>query len=102
MINKMANGVSTILLFICSHEVWVKVIGPRPCANACANVNPVFTCQSYDITISTSTKNDLVRFSCAYALLMTTQFSLAYTYVIMLMSTSFHLLTHVLMLILMR
>ena len=26
MINKMADEVSAILLFICSHEVWIKVI----------------------------------------------------------------------------
>ena len=26
MINKMADEASAILLFICSHEVWVKVI----------------------------------------------------------------------------
>ena len=41
--------------------------GPRPCAYACAYVDPVFTSQSYDMGISTSTKNELVRFSCAYA-----------------------------------
>ena len=43
------------------------MIGPGPYAYACANVDPVFTCQSYDISISTSTKNKLVRFPCAYA-----------------------------------
>ena len=43
------------------------MIGPRPCAYACANVDPVFTSESYDIRISTNTKNKLARFSCAYA-----------------------------------
>ena len=43
------------------------MIGPRPCAYACAYVDPVFTSQSYDVSISTSTKNELVRFSCVYA-----------------------------------
>ena len=43
------------------------MIGLRPCAYPCAYVDPVFTCQSYDISISTSTNNELVRFSCAYA-----------------------------------
>ena len=66
MINKMADASSAILLFICSHEVWVKVAYDStsfspvkatnkhkykhkknqlvrfPCANA--YVNPVFTC----------------------------------------------------------
>ena len=42
------------------------MIGPRPCAFPCAYVDPVFTSQSYD-SISTSTKNELVRFSCAHA-----------------------------------
>ena len=45
------------------------MIGPRPCAY----VDPVFTSQSYDISISTvkhkhkHKKNELVHFSCAYA-----------------------------------
>ena len=43
------------------------MIGLRPCAYPCAYVDPVFTCQSYDISISTNTNNELVRFSCAYA-----------------------------------
>ena len=43
------------------------MIGPQLCAYPCAYVDPVFTSQSYDISISTSTKNELVRFSCAYA-----------------------------------
>ena len=32
------------------------MIGPRPCADACAYVDPVFTSQSYDISISISTR----------------------------------------------
>ena len=32
------------------------MIGPRPYAYACAYVDPVFTSQRYDITISTSTR----------------------------------------------
>ena len=43
------------------------MIGLRPCAYPCAYVDPVFTSQSYDISISTSTNNEVVRFSCAYA-----------------------------------
>ena len=49
MINKMADEVSAILLFICLYEVRVKVtynIGPWPYAYACAYVDPVFTSQS--------------------------------------------------------
>ena len=30
------------------------MIGPRPCAYACAYVDPVFTSQSYNISLSTS------------------------------------------------
>ena len=58
MINKMADEASAILLLICSHKVWVKwpMIGPRPCAHASAYVDPVFTCQRYDISISTGTR----------------------------------------------
>ena len=63
------------------------MIGPRPCAYPCAYVDPVLNSQSCDISISTSTKNELVRFSCAYAYA--------------LCRPSFHLLTHVLMLMLM-
>ena len=51
------------------------MIGPRPCAN----VDPVFTSESYEIRISTSTKNKLVRFLVLMLMLMSTQFSLAYT-----------------------
>ena len=87
----MADEASAILLLICSHEAWGKVAytGPQPCAYACAYVDPVFTCQSYDMGISTSTRrtNFVVRFSCAYAYA--------------LCRPSFHLLTHVLVLTLM-
>ena len=42
------------------------MIGPQSCAYACAYVDPVFTSQSYDINHKHK-KNELVRFSCAYA-----------------------------------
>ena len=42
------------------------MIGPWPCAHACVYVHPVFTSQSYDISISTSTRR-MVCFSFAYA-----------------------------------
>ena len=52
--------------------------GPRPCASACAYVDPVFTSQSYDISISTSVRRkNLSAF--LPLMLMLTQFSLAYT-----------------------
>ena len=43
---------------------WSKwpMIGPRPCAHPCTYVDPVLTSQSYDISISTSTNNELVPF----------------------------------------
>ena len=48
------------------------MIGRRPCAYACAYVNPVFTSQSYDIQHKHKhKKNELVHFSCAYALVKT-------------------------------
>ena len=54
------------------------MIGPRPCASACAYVDPVFTSQSYDISISTSVRRkNLSAF--LPLMLMLTQFSLAYT-----------------------
>ena len=43
------------------------MIGPRPSAYACAYVDPVFTSQSYNISMSTSTSANLSGFSCAYA-----------------------------------
>ena len=81
MLNKMSDETSAMLLLICSHEVWVKaIIGPRPCAYACAYVDPVFTSQSYDISISTTTRRtNLSVFLVLMLMLMSTQFSLAYT-----------------------
>ena len=32
------------------------MIGPRPCAYSCAYVDPVFISQSYDISITVSTR----------------------------------------------
>ena len=52
------------------------MIGPQPCAYACAEVDPV-TSQSYDISISTRRKN-LSVFLVLMPMLMSTQFSLAY------------------------
>ena len=52
------------------------MIGPQPCAYACAYVDPVFTSQSYD---STSTRRtNLSVFLVLMLMLMSTQFSLAY------------------------
>ena len=55
-----------------------RMIGPRPCAYACAYVDPVFTSQSYDISTSTRRAN-LSVFLMLMLMLMSTQFSLAYT-----------------------
>ena len=54
------------------------MIGSRPCAYACAYVDPVFTCQSYDISANTRRTN-LSIFLVLMFMLMLTQFSLAYT-----------------------
>ena len=54
------------------------MIGPRPCAYACAYVDPVFTSQSYDISISTGTRRTNLSVFLVL-MLMSTQFSLAYT-----------------------
>ena len=58
MINEMSDEAYAILLLLCSHEVWVKVTYDwfTSCAYACAYVDPVFISQSYDISISTSTR----------------------------------------------
>ena len=53
------------------------MIGPRPCAYACAYVDSVFTSQSYDV--STSTRRHLPVFLVFMFMLMSTQFSLAFT-----------------------
>ena len=62
------------------------MIGPLPCAYACAYVDPVFTSQSYDINISTGRTN----------------LSVFLVLILMPMSNQSSLLTHVLMLILVR
>ena len=54
MINKMTHETSAILLLICSHEVCVKVT--YDWSTALCLCHPVFTSQSYDISISTSTR----------------------------------------------
>ena len=58
MINKMSEEASAILLLICSHEVWVKLIYDwfTACAYVCAYVDPNFISQSYDTSISTTTR----------------------------------------------
>ena len=83
MINKMADEASAILLLICSHEVWVKVTydWSMAWAYACAYVDPVFTSQSYDIRIRTSTRR--------------TNLSGFLVLVLSLCRPSFHLRTHV-------
>ena len=56
------------------------MISPRRCAYACAYVDPVFTCQSYDISVSTSTRRTNLSVFLVLMLmlmLMSTQFSLA-------------------------
>ena len=52
------------------------MIGPRPCAYACAYADPVFTSQSYDI--STSIRRANLSVFLVMLMLMSTQFSLAY------------------------
>ena len=54
------------------------MIGSRPCAYACGYVDPVFISQSYDISISTSTRRTNLSVFLVL-ILMSTQFSLAYT-----------------------
>jgi len=53
------------------------MIGPRPCAYACAYVDPVFTSQSYQININTSTRRTNL-YVFLVLMLLSTQFSLAY------------------------
>ena len=84
MINKMSDEASAILLLICSHEVWVKLIYDwfTACAYASAYLDPVFTSQSYDISKSTTTRRtNLFVFlvDMLMLMLMSTQFSLTYT-----------------------
>ena len=55
------------------------MIGLRPCAYACAYVDPVFTSQKYDISIlSKSTRTNLSMFLVLMLMFMSTRFSLAY------------------------
>ena len=60
-----------------------RMIGPRPCAYACAYVDPVFTSQSYDVSKNTSTRRTNLSVFLALMLLvlmlMSTQLSLPYT-----------------------
>ena len=56
------------------------MISPWPCAYACAYVDPVFTSQSYDISVSTSTRRtnlSVFPVLMLMLMLMSTQFSLA-------------------------
>ena len=56
------------------------MIGPRPCVYACAYVATVFTSESYDISITISTRRtNLSVLLVLILMLMSTQFSLAYT-----------------------
>ena len=72
------------------------MIGLRPCAYYCAYVNPVFTSQSYDISISTSTRRTNLSLFLVLMLntLMSTQFPLAYicAYAYVLMKTRLNFL----------
>ena len=82
MMNEMSDEASAILPLICSHEVWVKVTYDwfTACAYACAYFDPVFIGQSYEISISTTTRRtNLSMLPVVMIMLMSTQFSLAYT-----------------------
>ena len=63
------------------------MIGPRPCAYACAYVDPVFTSQSYDIIKHKCKKNVLARFSCAYTYAYVDSVFICFTDVLVLMLT---------------
>ena len=76
MINKMADEASAILLFICSHEVWVNVTYDWSMALYLCRSS--FSSQSYDISTSTRRTN-LSVFLVLMLMLMSTQFSLAHT-----------------------
>ena len=52
------------------------MINPWPFAHACAYIDAIFISQSYDISISTSTRRTYLS---VFLVLMSTQFSLAYT-----------------------
>ena len=82
MINKMADDIAFHMFAWGRGSKW-PMIGPRPCSYACAYIDPVFTGQSYDISISTSTTWTNLSISLVLMLmLMSTQFSLAYTHVL--------------------
>ena len=72
------------------------MIGLRPCPYSCAYVDPVFTSQSYDISISTSTRRTNLSLFLVLMLntLMSTQFPLAYicAYAYVLMKTRLNFL----------
>ena len=56
------------------------MIGPLPCAFACAYADPVCTSQSYDLSISIiSRRTNMSVFLVLMLMLMSPQFSLAYT-----------------------
>ena len=74
IINKMADEVFAILLSGSNRPM----IGPRPCAYACAYIDPVFTSQSYDVSKSTSSRRTNLSVF-LMPMLISTQFSLAYT-----------------------
>ena len=76
MINKMADE-AYCFSYVCmrSGSKWL-MIGPRLCAYACAYVDPVFTSQSYDISIS-ARRTYLPVFLVLILMLMSTQFSFA-------------------------
>ena len=83
MINKMADEASAILLLICSLKVWVKQVkvtydwSTALCLCFCL-VDPVLTSQSYDISISISTRRTNTSVF-PELMLMSPVFSLAYT-----------------------
>ena len=70
MVNKMADEASAILLLICSHEVWVKVTydwSTALCLCLCL-CRPRFHWSKLPHKHKhKQKKNELVRFSCAYA-----------------------------------
>ena len=80
MINKMADDIAFHMFAWGRGSKW-PMIGPWPCSYACAYVDPIFTSQSYDISISTSTSTRWTNLS-IFLVLMSTQFSLAYTHVL--------------------
>ena len=82
MINETSEEAPAILFLIRSHEVWVKVTYDwfTSCVYAFVYFDPVFISQSYEISISTTTrKTNLSMFPVVMIMLMSTQFSLAYT-----------------------